>query len=175
MTFRPLLCAAALLSLAFAPAALAQDGYGYDQNDPNYLSVSAGYYDILDDDGAADFRVEYRAGHKYLWVVKPWAGVEFTTDGSIWAGGGVLADIKLERNWYLVPNFGVGLYTEGSSDKDLDYPIQFRSQLEVAYQFEDASRAGLAFGHISNASLGDDNPGTEILSLYYHLPVGSLF
>ncbi len=37
------------------------------------------------------------------------------------------------------------------------------------------SRLGLAFGHISNAGLDDDNPGTEILNLYYHIPVGNLF
>jgi hypothetical protein len=32
----------------------------------------------------------------------------------------------------------------------------------------------LAFGHISNASIGTDNPGVEILNLYYSLPLDGL-
>ena len=53
--------------------------------------------------------------------------------------------------------------------------VEFRSQVELGYQFENQSRLSLAFSHISNAELGDDNPGTEVLNLYYHLPLDLLF
>lgn len=157
----------ALIALPPAPAQ-AEDG-------ANYLSLGAGYYDIMDDDGAADFRVEYRSGEKYFWLIQPWGGVEFTAEGTIWAGAGALANIPIQPNIYLTPSFGAGLYTEGASDKDLDFPIEFRSQIEAAYQFPGNRRIGLAFSHTSNMSLGDSNPGTETLGLYYHVPVGSLF
>lgn len=153
----------ALYVLSLPMSAQAQDGQAY-------LSGGVGVYDILDDDEAVDFRLEYRSGRQYLQYIKPWAGVEFTTDGSVWGGAGLLADIPLTDRFYLIPSFGVGLYTKGSSDKDLDYPIQFRSQIEAGYTFENQNRLGMAFGHLSNASLGDDNPGTEVLNLYWHVP-----
>ena len=169
-----LLLSAAVCGIAFAalPAA-AQD---MDAADPNYLSFGAGVWDITqDDDQATDFRLEYRHGESLFWKIKPWAGVEATTDGSVWGGGGILADINIVDNIYVVPSFGVGLYTDGGSDKDLDYPIEFRSQIEAGYEFMNNHRVGVAFGHISNADLGDDNPGTEILNVYYHMPIGDMF
>lgn len=143
--------------------------------DTSYLSIGVGAYDVLDDDTATDFRVEYRHADPLFWKIKPWGGVEATTDGSLWGGGGVLADLKLADNIYVTPSFGVGLYTEGSSDKDLDSPIEFRSQIEAGYEFTNQHRVGVAFGHISNAGLGDDNPGTEIMNVYYHMPIASMF
>ena len=32
------------------------------------------------------------------------------------------------------------------------------------------NRIGISFSHISNANLGDKNPGVEILSFSYHIP-----
>lgn len=143
--------------------------------DKSYLGFGVGAYDFLDaDDTATDFRVEYRHGTPLFWKIKPWGGVEATTDGSLWGGGGLLADFKPADNIYLTPALGVGLYTDGGSDKDLDHPIEFRSQIEAGYEFMNGHRLGVAFSHISNAGLGNDNPGTEVLNLYYHIPVSGL-
>jgi lipid A 3-O-deacylase len=169
--------AAILLSVGFAAPAFAQDAIS-DAGDTNvdYLSIGVGVWDITqDDDMATDLRIEYRDGESLIWEIKPWAGLEVTTDGSIWGGAGILADLNITDNIYFIPSFGVGLYAQGSNDKDLDHPIEFRSQLEAGYQFDNDQRVGISFGHISNADLGDDNPGTEILNVYYHIPVGELF
>jgi len=163
-----LLGSVSALSLFCMPS-LAQDATGGD-TEQDYISVSVGYFDVFDDEGAVDFRAEYRAGHTYLNLVKPWAGVEVTSDTSIWAGGGALIDYEFTPSWYVTPSVGVGLYTDGDSDLDLDYPIQFRSQLEVSHQYDSGHRAGIALSHTSNADLGDDNPGTEVLSFYWHIP-----
>jgi lipid A 3-O-deacylase len=158
--------------LVLSSPVMAQDADVY----PSYISFGAGVWDITqDDDTATDFRLEYRHGAPLFWKIKPWGGVEFTTDGSVWGGAGILADFKPVDNIYITPSFGVGLYSQGGSDKDLDHPIEFRSQIEAGYEFTNTHRVGVAFGHISNADLGDDNPGTEILNVYYHMPVGSLF
>ena len=53
--------------------------------------------------------------------------------------------------------------------------MEFRSQLEIAYRFDDRSRLGLAISHYSNASLGDTNPGTESAMIYYSVPLDKLF
>lgn len=163
------LCAALIAApLLFAGPALAED-------DPSFLSLGGGWWDLIaQDDNQADFRLEYRHGQRFLEIVKPWAGLEVTTAGGVWAGGGLLVDIYLGRRFVLTGSTGVGGFYEGDG-KDLGSPIEFRSTIEVGYRFDDRSRLSLAFGHLSNAGIGDDNPGTEVLTLYYHLPIDALF
>ncbi len=134
-----------------------------------YLSVGIGANDAADNEEAADFRIEYRPGHKYWKDLKPWAGAEITSEGSIWGGGGVLYDYEFTPQWYVIPNIGIGAYAQGSSNKDLGGAIELRSQLELAYKLENKDRIGLAFSHISNAGLNNKNPGTEVLNAYYHI------
>ena len=55
---------------------------------------------------------------------------------------------------------GGDIYGEGDG-KDLGHAIEFRSGIEVAYRFDDYSRLGLSFTHISNAGLDERNPGVE--------------
>lgn len=170
---------AASLTMALANPAPAQEagGGGMDgdegRGDPAYLSLGAGWFDIAaQDDEAADLRLEYRHGRRF-WLFKPWAGLELTSDGGLWVGGGPLIDIHLGRRLVLTGSTGVGAYEDGSG-KNLGATVEFRSQAEIAWRFDDRSRLGLAFGHISNAGLGDSNPGTEVLTLYYHVPIASV-
>ena len=150
--------------------ALGADNASADEDDPAFISLGAGYYDGYHrDHDAADVRIEYRHGDKFLFL-KPWAGIEATSDGSVWGGGGVLLDVYFGRRIVVTGSVGAGGYAEGNG-KDLGHEIEFRSQAEIAYRFDDRSRLGLAFSHISNASIGDDNPGVEIVSLYYSIPL----
>lgn len=139
------------------------------EDDRLYFSI--GYYDVFDDEDGIDFRAEYRSAHDYFDIgIKPFAGIEVTSDASIWAGGGLYYDWAVAPQWFVTPSFGVGLYEEGDSDKDLDHVIEFRSQLEVSYEFENAERIGTGISHISNAGLSDDNQGVEIVNISYSTP-----
>lgn len=138
--------------------------------DSDLFSVSAGYYDANDNEEAVDFRLEYRWSDPLVWVVKPWVGAEATSEGAAYGVAGLLFDFKLAERFLITPSFGVGAYADGSG-KDLGHTLEFRSQLELGYEFDNESRVGIAGGHISNAGIGDSNPGTEIISLYYHHPV----
>ncbi len=168
MLFRRLLCA--LLGAALALGLGRPSAAGAAEAEPDLIAFGAGYYDLLQrDDEAADFRIEYRSG-RALWILRPWAGIEVTSDGAVYGLGGLLADIGLGSRWVLTPSAGIGAYHDGGG-KDLGHTLEFRSQIELAYRFDNRARLGLAFGHISNASLGDTNPGAEVLTLYYSLPL----
>ncbi|MHA1600019.1 MAG: acyloxyacyl hydrolase [Alphaproteobacteria bacterium] len=141
---------------------------------PSFLVGGIGAFDLVqDDDTAIDFRLEYRHGTG-LWFIKPWIGIEGTSDGAIYGLGGLLADIPLGQRIVVTPSFGIGAYGEGDG-KDLGNTVEFRSQIELAYRFDNRSRIGVAFSHISNAGIGDQNPGTEILNVYYAYPLDGLF
>lgn len=165
-----LLAGAGLLCFGVSQPAFAQN---LESGDKGHLSFGIGYFDVLDDESAADLRLEYRSGQD-LWTenLHPWIGLEGTSEGSLWGGAGLLYDIALdeEQSIYLTPSFGGGFYTKGGGDLDLDYPLQFRTQLELSYEFTSRDRIGVAVNHLSNAGLGDSNPGTEVLSVYWHVP-----
>lgn len=172
--FLPLL--ALIMATAFTSPATAQDEWlGAGSTDQNYLGLSIGEFDAWDNDDATDLRVEYRHGESLIWEIKPWFGAEVTTDGSLWGGGGLLADFNITPNIYVVPSIGVGLYAQGGSDLDLGHPIEFRTQLEGGYQFMNNHRLGVAIGHTSNWGLDNDNPGAGTLNLYYHIPITNIF
>ncbi len=152
------------------PYALAQDTMEYDK-DFSRLYFAVGDYGAFDDDNSIDLRIEYRpASVVFIDNVKPWFGAEITTEGSIWAGGGLLYDWNFADDWHATPSVGAGLYHHGSGDTDLDNTIQFRSQLEISYEFDNDLRVGGYISHLSNGGLGDSNPGTEVIGLSWSVP-----
>ena len=86
---------------------------------------------------------------------------------------GILMDISFGRRVVATPSFAPGYYARGSG-YNLGHAIEFRSQFELAYRFDDRSRLGVSFGHMSNAGIGDKNPGTESLMLNYSIPLSSI-
>ncbi|WP_420403898.1 acyloxyacyl hydrolase [Nisaea sp.] len=143
--------------------------------EPAFLSLGAGVYDLLDNETTAEARVEYRfSKDNKLGLFTPFVGFMATADGATYGYGGVGIDILLGKHWALTPNVAVGLYGNGDG-KDLGHPVEFRSGLELAYRFDDDSRLGLAFHHISNAHLDNENPGSEALMLMYSVPFDKFF
>jgi lipid A 3-O-deacylase len=140
----------------------------------DYLTGYVGWFDVTQqDDEATQLGLEYRMT-PWEYGIRPTLGANITTDGSFYGYGGFNWDIELVNNQvYLVPNFMVGGYAQGDG-KDLGSSIEFRSGIEIDYQFANASRVGVAFNHISNASIGDKNPGAETVLINYSMPVGTL-
>ena len=143
-------------------------------DDPAFLTLGGGYYDVIrGDNQAADFRVEYRSDLD-LWITKPWAGLEVTSDGAVYVAAGLLTDVYFGDRVVVTPQAGLGYYENGDGP-DLGYELEFRTGVEVGYRFDNRSRLSVGFSHISNADLGDRNPGTEIVTFMYSIPVGRLF
>ncbi|MEQ8398479.1 acyloxyacyl hydrolase [Thalassobaculum sp.] len=161
-----LLVGLAALFVATAPAVA---------EEPAFLSIGAGYYDLFDDQSAGEARLEYRFSEaQKLFFFTPFVGVTATTDAATYGYAGVGIDIFFGKRWVATPNFAVGLYGNGDG-KDLGHAVEFRSGLEVAYRFDNYSRLGLSFTHISNAGLGERNPGVESLVVVYSMPFDALF
>ena len=58
------------------------------------------------------------------------------------------------------PSFSPGLYFKGDG-KDLGHVIEFKSEVQFSYSFSENSTIGVSYNHISNASLGNKNPGAN--------------
>ena len=138
-------------------------------DDPAFIALSAGRYDVHDNRGATELRAEYRASKK-LWVFRPIAGLMVNSDHAVYAYGGFGLDLYFGRRFVVLPSLAVGYYCKGDR-KDLGHKLEFRSGAEFAYRFDNRSRIGIAFHHISNASISDNNPGAESLVLTYSIPL----
>ena len=140
-------------------------------DDPSFITLSAGWFDFnRKHDQGGEFRLEYRSNRK-LWHFKPFVTTATASNGMTFLGAGVLVDIYLGRHWVVTPSFAVTWWRGKTKDLDLGHPVEFRSQLEVAYRFDDRSRLGLSISHYSNGKLAKKNPGAESLMLNYSFPV----
>ena len=154
-----------------------------------YDVFGVGIYDIKFDGSeknqSTDFRYEFRSNKSILdigpeednfFFLKPFFGVEFTNDSASYFLTGIYLEDNLgelfegkESKFFFTPSFGAGIYDDGSGKK-LGNDLQFRTSLEISYELKNKNRIGISFSHISNANLGDKNPGVEILSFSYHIP-----
>ena len=58
------------------------------------------------------------------------------------------------------PSFTPGIYSQGDG-KDLGHTIEFYSELLFSLDVFSNSELGFSYNHISNASLGEKNPGAN--------------
>ncbi len=136
---------------------------------PSFLSVSIGAFDINDDKKAYEFRGEYRPNIK-IWKFGPIIGLSGTGDKGIYGFAGLGMDLYFGRRMVLTPSAALVGYHKGDG-KSLGGEFQFRTGGELAWRFDNWSRVGVGFHHISNAGIYNSNPGTEILALTYSLPL----
>ena len=111
-----------------------------------------------------------------FFFLKPFLGIEYTSDNAYYFLTGIYLEDNLgqlftgdDNKFSFTPSFGFGYYDDGDGKK-LGNNVQFRTALEISYALENKNRIGLSISHISNANLGDKNPGVEIISLSYQIP-----
>ena len=95
----------------------------------------------------------------FLGTLSPITGFMITADNAGYVYTGVQAQYKLGKI-NVIPSFTPGLYSEGDG-KDLGYPLEFKSEVHLSFDILKDSQLGFSYNHISNASLGEKNPGAN--------------
>ena len=143
------------------------------ENESDFVSIEGGRFDAVRQvKQSEEFGLEYRSGY-FLWKVKPFVGAGFTTNESFYGYAGIRLDTYWGRHFMITPSFAVVGYDAGNG-KDLGHPpILGRSGFDFQYRFDDDTRLGVAFHHMSNGKvLGQSiNPGTELVGLTFSVPV----
>ena len=154
-----------------------------------YDVFGIGIYDVKFDGSssnhATDLRYERRFDNTIIdigpkkdnfFYLKPFTGIEITSDSAFYLISGIYLEDNIgdlatgkENNWNFTPSFGIGYYDDGNGKK-LGNKVEFRTTLEISYQLVNKDRIGISFGHISNANIGNKNPGAEIISVSYQKP-----
>ena len=90
----------------------------------------------------------------------------FLTENSafyLYTGAQVEYDLGLIT---ITPSFAPGYYNYGSG-KDLGYPLEFKTEVQMSLNLSDSTQLGMSYNHISNASLGTKNPGANSYMLNF--------
>ncbi len=156
----------ALALVAAAPAARADD--------PDLLAIGGGAYNVLRAAKEAELRAEYRFSYRFLDIIRPVVGALGTNKGSFFGYGGFRLDAEIGRHFVITPEATMGYWSRGDG-KDLGGAFEFKTGGEFAWRFDDYSRIGLLFDHISNAGIYKKNPGVESAMVVYSIPIGALF
>jgi hypothetical protein len=156
---------------------------------PDLISLGGGYLDFDKSEPnkrSADFRLEYRFGLSLLPLLSssfaggdqalqfhPFLGYETTSRAMQYGLSGFAMDWNFLRHGVFTWSEGVG-YLDSGNMTTMGGTLQFRSQAEIGYRFDNNLRVTAEFSHISDAKLTRINPGAEILGVYVHVPVSSL-
>jgi len=97
--------------------------------------------------------------------IKPLMGAFLTEDNATMAYVGAKIDYKLGI-FVITPSFTPGFYSKGDG-KDLGNILEFKSQVNIGLDLGKSSNLSLGYNHISNASLGDKNPGANSYSFNF--------
>ena len=95
----------------------------------------------------------------FLGNLSPITGALITGDNAGYIYTGVKAQYKIGI-LNVTPSFTPGLYHAGNG-KDLGHMLEFKSEVQLSLNLSDSSKFGFSYNHLSNASLGDKNPGAN--------------
>jgi hypothetical protein len=104
--------------------------------------------------------------------VHPTGGIEGNARGAFYGDAGVNLDIPFYRHGIFTWGEAAGVFDRGGDVMPLGSTIEFRSQLELGWRFDNQWRVTGFISHISNAHIAALNPGAEIAGVYVHVPVG---
>tara|TARA_Y100001970_G_C14005390_1_gene735568 strand:+ start:201 stop:701 length:501 start_codon:yes stop_codon:yes gene_type:complete len=135
-----------------------------ENNSGNKWSFYTGMFDFSDDGKKSNlFGIQhinedlYR--ESFLGTLQPVTGVMITADNAGYIYTGFQIPYK-SGSLTITPSFSPGLYSEGDG-KDLGHVIEFKSEIQLSFNLSEYSELGFSYNHISNASLGDKNPGAN--------------
>ena len=95
----------------------------------------------------------------FLGNVSPITGGFITENSAAYVYSGIEWNIDMS-GLTLTPSFAPGYYHQGDG-KDLGHALEFKSEVQLSYAATDKSSFGVSYNHVSNASLGDKNPGAN--------------
>ena len=148
----------------FYSTALAEEKKTIVNDNDHEWNFYSGMFDFSDDGKRASlFGIQHQnenlTRQSFLGTISPVTGFMITADSATYAYTGIQAQYKIGK-LNIIPSFTPGLYGEGEG-KDLGHIIEFKSEVQLSLDIFSNSELGFSYNHISNASLGDKNPGAN--------------
>ena len=150
----------ALISFSFLSLANSEDKKSNDTE----LNFFTGMFDFSDDTQAAGvFGLQHQNDdlfrNSFLGKLSPITGGFLTENNAFYLYTGAQAEYDIGL-FTITPSFAPGYYNSGDG-KDLGSALEFKSEIQMSLNLSNSTEFGMSYNHISNASLGDKNPGAN--------------
>jgi len=150
----------AFISFSFLSFANSEDK----KSNNTELNFFTGMFDFSDDKQAAGvFGLQHQNDdlfrESFLGKLSPITGGFLTENNAFYFYTGAQAEYNLGI-FTITPSFAPGYYNYGDG-KDLGSVLEFKSEVQVSLNLSESTEFGMSYNHISNASLGDKNPGAN--------------
>ena len=134
------------------------------ENSNHQYNFFTGNFDFSDDKQAAllvglQHQNENLKRDTLIGNISPITGGFITENSAIYIYSGFEWNVDM-GDLIFTPSFAPGLYHEGDG-KDLGHVLEFKSEIQLSYKLSKDANIGFSYNHISNASLGDKNPGAN--------------
>ena len=134
-----------------------------DENN-NEFSIYTGMFDFSDDGKRSSLigiqhQNEDLNKNTFLGNLSPISGALITADNASYFYTGIQAQYKVGLI-NITPSFAPGYYHKGDG-KDLGHVLEFKSEVQLSLNLPKDSQFGFSYNHLSNASIGDKNPGAN--------------
>ena len=135
-----------------------------ESSEQSELNVFSGMFDFSDDKQASGvFGLQHQNEELYresfLGNLSPITGGFLSEKNAFYLYSGIQAEYNIGF-LTITPSFAPGYYNSGDG-KDLGYPLEFKSEVQMSFDLSDNTQIGMSYNHISNASLGNKNPGAN--------------
>ena len=133
-------------------------------NSNHQYNFFIGNFDFSDDKQAAmlygfQHQNESLERDSFLGNISPITGGFITENSAAYIYSGIEWNIKMGPIEF-TPSFAPGLYHEGDG-KDLGHILEFKTEVQLSYSLSENTNFGASYNHVSNASLGNKNPGAK--------------
>tara|TARA_Y100000590_G_scaffold42524_1_gene45268 strand:+ start:4002 stop:4514 length:513 start_codon:yes stop_codon:yes gene_type:complete len=150
----------ALISFSFLSTTNAEEQEAM-ETEVNFFT---GMFDFSDDNQASGLvglqhQNDDLFRNSFLGKLSPITGGFLTEKSAFYFYTGAQAEYDLGL-LTITPSFAPGYYNYGNG-KDLGSALEFKSEIQLSLNFNDSTEFGMSYNHISNASLGDKNPGAN--------------
>ena len=149
-----------LISFSFLNFAYAGD----EKLNQTELNLFTGMFDFSDQKQAAGIiglqhQNDDLFRESFLGRLSPITGGFLTENNAFYFYTGAQTEYDLGL-FTITPSFAPGYYNSGDG-KDLGHALEFKSEIQMSFNLSDNTEFGMSYNHISNASLGDKNPGAN--------------
>ena len=134
------------------------------ENTSHQYNFFIGNFDFSDDKQAAmlvgfQHQNETLERDTFLGNISPITGGFVTENSAVYIYTGFEWNVDM-GSFTFTPSFAPGLYHKGDG-KDLGHVREFKSEVQLSFDLSQSSKIGFSYNHVSNASLGDKNPGAN--------------
>ena len=134
------------------------------ENTDHQYNYFTGNFDFSDDKQSATLlgfqhQNENLNRDTFLGNISPITGGFVTENSAVYIYTGFEWNIEMGALTF-TPSFAPGLYHKGDG-KDLGHVLEFKSEIQLSFDLSQSTKLGVSYNHVSNASLGNKNPGAN--------------